>query len=81
MPHGCSLIFRLLITLNALNCSTYYNHYRESRYGSYTDRRYGQPDLQTNGASALYTATENGELEVTKSILENGMPVYVLSSC
>ena len=34
----------------------------------------GQPDLQTNGASALYTATE---LEVTKSILENDVPVYV----
>ena len=36
----------------------------------------GQPDLQTNGASALYTATENGEVEVAKSILENDVPAY-----
>ena len=35
----------------------------------------GQLDLQTNGASALYAASETGEAEVVKSLLEKGVPV------
>ena len=35
----------------------------------------GQLDLQTNGASPLYAASEAGEAEVVKSLLEKGVPV------
>ena len=48
------------------------NHVEEAKLQKDND---GQLDLQTNGASALYAASETGEFEVVKSLVEKGVPV------
>ena len=48
------------------------SHVKEAKLQEYND---GQLDLQTNGTSPLYAASEAGEAEVVKSLLEKGVPV------